>query len=551
MMQFCRSRFWLFLLFLVTISVAVGSPVLAQTATSIEDVQGFVNSLWLVVAGALVFFMNAGFALLEAGSCSRKSLINVLAKNLVVFCIATLAFWLLGFNLMFGDGATFPGNQPITCPIPAGAEVFSYRGNLGLFELSLPQQGNPLGFPATGFSCLKETIWPNRSFAAIFFFQLVFAGTSATIVSGAVAERIKFNAFCFFSFFLVLLIYPALGHWVWGPFGWLYQMDFRDFAGSTVVHSVGGTAALVGAFILGPRWTRRFNRHEEGYDPQNEIIIKGIRYAEPDEEYKSNLTKAHNPGFVTIGAFILWLGWIGFNGGSTTDLSYVGHIVVTTLIAAAAGGLTAITTIQFFSRQDPSLGNFINGILGGLVAITASSAYVGIVASLIIGVASGIIVVISEIIILPIWCKIDDPVGAIPVHLFCGGWGTIAVGIFAETNSSVYGVEINNLSDKLRIIGIQAFGWGLIVILTAVCSWLLWVGFGLLIFQFDSLNKTLEINPNLRRSALEKFLVPLRARHGIRLAVRDEYTGTYPMFIDPARQGREEQLQRIMTRINY
>ncbi|NCS31122.1 MAG: ammonium transporter [Microcystis aeruginosa F13-15] len=247
----------------------------AVAASSLEDIEKkvtdlefitknheiFITVIWLIFAGALVFFMDFGFAFLEAGNCSKNSLINVLVKNLIVFCIATIAFYILGFNLMFGDGvANFPSNVSYSCPLENQTpKLYSYIGNFNFtFDLPFPtldkskppqdsQGKNPLGYPDQGFSCLKE-LWPNRSFAAIFFFQLVFAGAAATIISGAMAERLNFWAFCSFSFLFILIIYPVAGHWAWGLFGWLYQYGFRDFAGSTVVHSVGGTAALVGAW---------------------------------------------------------------------------------------------------------------------------------------------------------------------------------------------------------------------------------------------------------------------------------------------------------------
>ena len=535
------------LFFGVTVSLLlVSHAVMAQDSDS--NTFSPVDTIWLITAGALVFFMNAGFALLEAGSCSQKSLINVLAKNVVVFCIATLAY-LIGFKLMFGDGLDlFQSPSQITCPISDPSKILSVFGRFGLIELpfSTWESGsetgnNPLGFPSSGFSCLKE-LWPNRSFASIFFFQLVFAGTAATIVSGAVAERIKFIAFCLFSLFLVAVIYPFVGHWVWGPYGWLSQLKFRDFAGSAVVHSVGGTAALVGAWILGPRWTCKFKENDKSYDPQEDIdIVQSDRYYAPPE-YQENLKIAHNPGFVTLGAFILWLGWIGFNGGSTPNLSYIGHIVVTTLIASAAGGIASIISTPFFAKSDPTLGNFINGILGGLVAITASSAYVGILEASFIGFVGGILIIIGELMILPNVLKIDDPVGAIPVHLIGGLWGTIAVGMFADPDSIVYGVKINTPLDRGNIILFQFIGVLVIFLVTGLLSLMFWIGLGLLIFQFESFGKnkiTIKENKNI---SWWKTLF-LMARYGLRLSVQDEYVGTYKMFSDPERSRRKTKLK--------
>ncbi|NER22286.1 MAG: ammonium transporter [Symploca sp. SIO1B1] len=558
MSKFWRSRLWLVLLFSVTILTVSSFKAVAQTGSSIDKTEAleiFVNSLWLVVAGALVFFMNAGFGLLEAGSCSRKSLINVLAKNAVVFCIATLAFWFLGFSIMFGDPINSSDNQRYTCPVDstANVDIDSYFGPINRpFQLPFPTLeiangeivdnggANPLGFPEQGFSCLKE-MWPNRSFASIFFFQLVFAGTAATIVSGAVVERVKFWAFFPFSFFLVLLIYPLVGHWVWGPMGWLSQGNFRDFAGSTVVHSVGGTAALVGAWLLGPRWTRF------GYEPYNEIeeyddLDNIINYRVPDD-FKKELAVPHNLGFLTLGGLILWLGWIGFNGGSTPQLSFVPHIVATTLVASATGGIVAIGISQS-PNLNPSLGTFINGILGGLVAITASSAYVDLLDALCIGVISAVIVVVGEQIILP-WLKIDDPVGAIPVHLGCGGWGTLAVSL-ASTDSLLYKIESSQggLLGAVQIFWAQLWGWLVICGVTAVATFTLWLLIGWIIFWWKSILTEGKIklkNQGTKLGLFQKLF--LWGRYGIRAPIIDEYVGSYSFFSDPQRDERVKQLQ--------
>jgi len=562
MSKFWRSRLWLVLLFSVTVLTMISFKAVAQTGSSIDETQAleiFINSLWLVVAGALVFFMNAGFGLLEAGSCSRKSLINVLAKNAVVFCIATLAFWWLGFSIMFGDPINFSDNQRYTCPVDSTteADTYSYLGQ-GKFAFQLPfptlevyENGtidggsNPLAFPEQGFTCLQE-LWPNRSFASIFFFQLVFAGTAATIVSGAVVERVKFWAFCPFSFFLVLIIYPLVGHWVWGPMGWLYQLNFRDFAGSTVVHSVGGTAALVGAWLLGPRWTR-FN-----YDPYNEIEEYDdrdniIKYRVPDD-FKKDLAVPHNLGFLTLGGLILWLGWIGFNGGSTPQLSFVPHIVATTLVASAAGGIFAIGISQS-PNLNASLGTLINGILGGLVAITASSAYVSLWDAFFIGFISAVIVVIGEQVILP-WLKIDDPVGAIPVHLGCGCWGTLAVA-FASTDSLLYDIKSSQggLLGYGQIFWAQLWGWLAICGVTAVTTFILWILIGWIIFLVKSIMNPGKIKLQNQGTKLEPFhKLFLWGRYGIRASIIDEYVGSYSFFSDPQRQERVRQLKAHRVR---
>ena len=323
-----RFRYWHIVLFVVGVVVFVAiAPAMAQGRNSRE-----INSLdlvWTIFAGSLVFFMNAGFAMLESGLCQTRNSNNVLAKNLIVFCVAILAFWWLGFGFMFGDGSPWIGTQ-------------------GFFfqAFDLPFNND---FPLS-FSFLKE-VNTQQSFLAIFFFQLVFAGTAATIVSGAVAERIKFWAFFWFSFCLVGFTYPLVGRWVWGTNGWLgNNLNFLDFAGSTVVHSVGGMAGLVGAILLGPR------RGWKGYDPESSSEHKfSIR---PKNFGYYNLT------FSTLGCLILWLGWLGFNGGSAKSIAHVPHVLMTTMISGASGGIF-ILLLRGLRDNKPTLSSVINGILGG------------------------------------------------------------------------------------------------------------------------------------------------------------------------------------------
>ena len=357
--------------------------VLAQTTTGVEaaNLQVALDTLWVLVAGFLVFFMNAGFCMLETGFCRSKNAVNLLAKNLIVFGLSTIAFWLVGFGLMFGDGNSFLGT--------AG---FLLRG----IDNS-PATGN------TYEGVYSSLSWAGVPLKAKFFFQLAFAGTAATIVSGAVAERIKFIAFFVFSLFLVGVSYPITGHWIWGG-GFLANLGFWDFAGSTVVHSVGGWAALVGALLLGPRLGRYQARP---------VAMPG-----------------HNLAISTLGCLILWLGWFGFNPGSTmaADPYAISHIVVTTNIAAALGGLAA-TVVSWLFLTKPDLSMIINGILAGLVAITAPCAYVNLGSAAVIGLVAGTVVVFSVTLLDQL--RIDDPVGAISVHLVCGIWGTLAVGLFS------------------------------------------------------------------------------------------------------------------------
>ena len=347
--------------------------------------QVVLDSVFLLIASVLVIFMNAGFGMLETGFCRQKNAVNILSKNLIVFAIATIAYWAIGYAFMYGEGSPFIGTQGFFfggSSIPyTGAESFETVGDVKL---------------ATG---VPESI--------SFLFQVAFAATAATIVSGAVAERIKYGAFLIFSFLLVAVSYPITGHWVWDG-GWLSELGFSDFAGSTVVHSVGGWAALVGAAILGPR----LGKYQNG---------------------RVNALPGHNMGFATLGCLILWIGWFGFNPGSELAANAnVPYIAVTTNLAAAAGGVTSTFT-SWLKDGKPDLSMTINGILAGLVGITAGCADVDYWEAVVIGAIAGIIVVFS-VGFFDLVLKIDDPVGATSVHLVCGIWGTLAVGIFGTGN---------------------------------------------------------------------------------------------------------------------
>lgn len=366
-------------------AVAQTPPTPEELAKTATDLKVGLDTMWVMVAAMLVFFMNAGFCMLETGFCRQKNAVNVLAKNLIVFALSTVAFWTIGFGLMFGDGNPFFGTSGFFL---AGADNSPATGDAykGVFS-ALNWTGVPLG--------------------AKFFFQLAFAGTAATIVSGAVAERIKFVDFLIFSLLLVGFSYAITGHWVWGG-GWLsvaYQKPgFWDFAGSTVVHSVGGWAALMGASILGPR----LGKYQDGQT----LAIPG-----------------HNMSIATLGCLILWLGWFGFNPGSTMSVTWqIAHIAVTTNMAAATGGLAATITAWLYLEK-PDLSMVINGILAGLVAITAPCAFVNLPSAAIIGAIAGVLVVFAVTFFDRL--QIDDPVGAISVHLVNGVWGTLAVGLFA------------------------------------------------------------------------------------------------------------------------
>ena len=375
------SPYWLICIPLTAIIVAVwDSAAMAQgfdPAADMAQMQLVLDSIFLLFCSVLVIFMNAGFGMLETGFCRQKNAVNILAKNLIVFAIATLAYWAIGFGLMYGEGNAY-----------IGLSGFFFNGD-----------GTPYG----------DGNYPDAVPAAIsFLFQVAFAATAATIVSGAVAERIKFDAFLIFSFLLVAVSYAITGHWVWDG-GWLAEMGFSDFAGSTVVHSVGGWAALMGAAILGPRLGK--------YSADGRV----------------NAIPGHNMSIATLGCLILWIGWFGFNPGSElAATANVPYIAVTTNLAAAAGGVTATFT-SWIKDGKPDLSMIINGILAGLVGITAGCADVSYFSAIIIGAIAGIIVVFSVAFFDQV-LKIDDPVGATSVHLVCGIWGTLAVGIFGTGN---------------------------------------------------------------------------------------------------------------------
>lgn len=362
-------------------AVAQDAPAAAAGPTTAE-LKVALDTLWVAIAAFLVFFMNAGFCMLETGFCRQKNAVNILAKNLVVFALATVAFWAIGFGIMFGDGNDFFGLNGffLTGTDNSPATGDAYQGVFGALN------------------------WTGVPLAAKFLFQLVFAGTAATIVSGAVAERIKFVDFVIFSLLLVSIAYPVTGHWIWGG-GWLAKAGFWDFAGSTVVHSVGGWAALMGAAFLGPRIDKYMDRES--------VAIPG-----------------HNLSIATLGALILWLGWFGFNPGSVmaADPSAITHIALTTNMAGSAGGIAATVTAWLYLGK-PDLSMIINGILAGLVGVTAACAYITIGSAFIIGLIAGIIVVFAVTFFDKL--RIDDPVGAISVHLVCGIWGTLAVGLFS------------------------------------------------------------------------------------------------------------------------
>ncbi|HSP80610.1 MAG TPA: ammonium transporter [Myxococcaceae bacterium] len=368
------------------------------------------DTLWVVVAAALVFFMNAGFALLEAGLCRSKNTANILGKNVLVFCLAVLAYWAVGYGLMFGGlgGLFVDGSEPSPASVPV---------------------------------------------LAFFLFQACFAATACSIVSGAVAERIKYGAFLGVAFLLALGVYPVVGRWVWGG-GFLAEWGFHDFAGSLVVHAFGGFAALAGVVLLGPR---------EG------------RYG---KDGRPRPIPGHSMPLATLGAFILWLGWFGFNAGSVLAVDEsVPRIALVTTLAAAAGGVSA-TLAAWWRLKKPDLTMSLNGVLGGLVAITAGCAVLQPAAGVLVGLLAGVLVVFA----VPAFdrVKLDDPVGALSVHLVNGVFGTLAVGLFAAPALRLgpdgaqlpYGLAHGG---GLGLLGVQAAGVAVVGAFTLAVSGALWL----------------------------------------------------------------------------
>lgn len=358
------------------------------------DMQVVMNTIWVLVTAKLVFFMNLGFAMVESGFARMKNCVNILSKNFIVFAVSSLGFLVLGWGLMFGDGNPFVGLKGLW-----------FVGGLD----NSPASGSAYQGVYSSIAWTAVPLW------AKFFFQLVFCGTAATIVSGAVAERIKYISFIIFSFVMTMFIYPIVGHWIWGA-GWLAQKGMLDFAGSTVVHSVGGWAALAGVLLLGPR----FGKYSNG---------------------NINPIPGHNLSLATLGTFVLWFGWFGFNPGSTmtADPLAISHIAITTNTAAAAAIMSS-TIISWIILGKPDLGMTLNGCLAGLVAITAPCAFVSVGSSVIIGLVAGILVVLAVISFDR--SKIDDPVGALSVHLVNGVFGTLCVGLFAQ--DKIAGVASGN-----------------------------------------------------------------------------------------------------------
>jgi ammonium transporter, Amt family len=355
-----------------------------------------INNVWMMISTALVFIMHLGFASLESGLTRSKNTTNVLFKNTLIPGIGLLTYALVGFNMMY------PGFAAGT-----SMDFFGFAG----FGLSLPEGGETSKYN------------PGYTYWTDFLFQGMFAATCATIVSGAVAERVKLNSFMLFSILFVSITYPVIGSWKWG-YGWLNTLGFWDFAGSTLVHSVGGWGALAGILLLGARIGKY-------------------------EGKKVNTIAGHSMPLAVLGTFMLWLGWFGFNGGSvlSADPGAVSRVLVMTSLAAAAGGVAAALTIMFTTKKY-DLGMVLNGILAGLVGITAGADQMGVLDSVLVGLISGVLVVFAVLLFDKL--RIDDPVGALSVHLVCGVFGTLAVGIFGAK------AGMNQL--MIQFLGVAASG---------------------------------------------------------------------------------------------
>lgn len=377
-----------------------GSAFAEETPLTAETVQNNLNIVWTCIAAFMVFFMQPGFALVEAGFTRAKNACNIMMKNLMDFSIGSLAWWIIGFSLMFGAGSGYFGGF-------SDAAAENYEGGLN---------------------------W------AFMIFQCVFAGTAATIVSGAMAERTKFTSYLLYSLLICAIVYPISGHWFWASLygkstGFMEDYGFIDFAGSTVVHGCGAWLALAGALTLGPRIGK--------YAPDG----------------KSKAFPGHNIPLAALGVFILWFGWFGFNPGSTTtgDVS-IGYIAVTTNLAAAAGAIMAMLTSWFRSGK-PDISMSLNGVLAGLVAITAGCNDVTFWGAIAIGAVAGVLVVLSVEFIDKI-LKIDDPVGAVSVHGVCGVWGTLSLVFFLRDGSSAsFWVQFGGAA----LMFVWAFTCGLII----------------------------------------------------------------------------------------
>ena len=408
---------------------SIGSLIIGKVAHADEmsdQVTSTINGLntaWVLIAAFLVFFMQAGFMMLEAGFARTREVVNVLQECIVDTCLCALLFWAFGFAFMFGAGNGIIGHQ-----------FFFLNG-------------------ATATYTYNGTFDTGVAFMAFFLFQFAFADTCSTITSGAMVGRTGFKGDLLYSIGVSGFIYPIIGHWIWGPGGWLQTprngVWIHDFAGSTVVHTMGGMIALTGAVVLGPRLGRKFKRDGGGLPPGHDLTI------------------------AAIGGVILWFGWYGFNPGSTLsamDAAGIGRVATNTTLAAAAGGLMAMT-IVYFRIKKWDMGITINGFLGGLVAITAPCYWVNTTGAIIIGLVGGIVVVYGIDFIE--WLRIDDPIGAVAVHGIAGIWGTWAVGIFA---TGQWGVDGLWGGDGGKQLWSQVWGNAVVIVVTLAAGFALMYG---------------------------------------------------------------------------
>jgi len=429
------------------LGILVGTQTsLAQSLSSFnvvqvqQTLQVTLNTAWVVIAGCLIFLIITGLSLLAAGFCRQKNAVNLLTQNLLGLALAVVVFWGVGFALMFGDGNPLVGFQ-------------------GFFLLGGDNSPNA-GADYTGV--FRSLSWAAIPLQAKFFFQVLLAAIPGAIVAGAVAERIQFFAFLLFNLVLVGIIYPIAGHWIWGD-GWLAQLGFWDFAGATVIHSVGGWAAFVGAVLLGPRLGK--------YQGGESFALPG-----------------HNLPLATLGCLMIWLGWFGFNGGAAMSANplVITHLLLVTNLAAAMGGITALLTAWLYFGK-PDLSVMLNGILGGLVAISAACRFVDLGWSVVIGAIAGVLVVIAVDSFDRL--RIDDPVGSIAVHLVCGIWGTLAIALFAvgpeiSLNNGlvlyeagpVQGLLLGGGLLALKQLLIQFLGITTVSFITVLLSWVSWLG---------------------------------------------------------------------------
>ncbi|MGL1892490.1 MAG: ammonium transporter [Spirochaetaceae bacterium] len=398
------------LVLLLIIGLVILTPAAAE-GSSLSSLTIGLDTVWVLLGAFLVFFMQAGFGMVEAGFIRAKNSVNILTKNFLDFCMASIGFFIFGYAIMFGQGNGFMG--------------------------------------WTGFALIGAESGADVPLFAFWLFQAAFCGAAATIVAGGMAERMKFKAYLIYSFLISAFVYPIIGHWVWGG-GWLSTLNFADFAGSAVVHTTGGIAALVGTIILKPRTGK--------YRPDGSV----------------KMIAGHNIPLASLGVFILWFGWFGFNAGSTLgvgDGSLISLVAINTNLAAAAGGIIAMVVVWIKSGK-PDLSMALNGALAGLVAVTAPCAFISPVSAIIIGSIGGFLVVFASLLLDKL--KIDDPVGAFPVHGVNGIWGALSIGLFGRES---LGLTSDGLlfGGGFDVLGVQALGIVSIVAFVAVVMGLIFL----------------------------------------------------------------------------